>query len=135
MSDQHAAPAAHVPPAPVVGPEDTHFFDAAREGRFLIKRCKDCGKTHWYPRPVCPHCFSLNTEWVPASGQGVVYSHSSMRRVSPPYTLAYVTLAEGPTMLTHLVDGALDDWHIGQPVKLVFKPSADGTPVPCFAPA
>jgi len=126
---------AHVYPAPPVGPEDTPFFDAAREGRFLIKRCKDCGQYHWYPRPVCPHCFSSATEWVPASGQGVVYSHSTMQRLDPPFTLAYVTLAEGPTMMTHLVDGGGQPWQIGQAVKVVFKASEDGTPVPCFAPA
>lgn len=125
----------HVLPAPPAAPEDAPFFAAAREDRFLIKHCKDCGQKHWYPRPVCPHCFSSNTEWVEASGQGVVYSHSTMLRLDPPYTLAYVTLAEGPTMMTHLVDGDIQAWHIGQPVKLVFKPSEDGTPVPCFAPA
>ena len=92
MSEQH------VPAAPVIGPEDQPFFDAAKEGRFLIKHCKDCGKTHWYPRPVCPHCFSLNTEWVESKGEGTVYSHSTMLRVKPPYTMAYVTLAEGQSI-------------------------------------
>lgn len=121
-------------PSPPMNAEAEPFYAAAREGRFLLKRCADCGKTHWYPRAVCPHCFSSATEWVQGSGRGVIYSFSPMRRVDPPYTLAYVTLAEGPTMMTNLVDCDVDALAIGQSVKLVFKPSEDGTPVPCFTP-
>lgn len=121
-------------PAPPVNAEAEPFYAAGREGRFMLKRCGDCGKPHWYPRAVCPHCFSSNTEWVAASGHGVIYSFSPMRRVDPPYTLAYVTLAEGPTLMTNLVDCDVDRLAIGQKVRVVFKPSEDGTPVPCFAP-
>ncbi len=70
----------------------------------------------------------------PASGKGVIYSYSVMRRVDPPFAIAYVTLAEGPTMMTNLVDCDLNALAIGQAVTLVWKPSADGTPVPCFRP-
>jgi hypothetical protein len=59
-----------------------------------------------------------------------------MRRGAPvPYAIAYVTLAEGPTMMTNIVDCDLDGIKVGQKVKLVFKPSEGGPPVPCFAPA
>ena len=58
-----------------------------------------------------------------------------MRRVDPVYTIAYVTLEEGPTIMTNLVDCDPDQLAIGQPVQLVWKPAADGTPVPCFTPA
>lgn len=122
-------------PAPNPAPEDAPFFAAAREGRFVIKGCADCGKLHWYPRAVCPHCLSSNTDWRPASGRGTVYSFSPMRRVDPPYTLAYVTLEEGVTMMTNLVDCDVDALAIGQAVQLVWKPAEDGTPVPCFTPA
>jgi uncharacterized OB-fold protein len=58
-----------------------------------------------------------------------------MLRVEAPYTLAYVTLAEGPTMLTNLVGAAPEAWHIGMDVHLRFQAAADGTPVVVFAPA
>jgi len=58
-----------------------------------------------------------------------------MRRAPVPYAIAYVTLAEGPTMMTNLVDCDLDAIKIGQAVKLVFKPSEGGSPVPMFTPA
>ena len=119
--------------APPPGPESAEFYAAAREGRFLIGRCTGTGKLFWYPRAVSPFDFGPTT-MVPASGKGVIYSFSPMRRVDPMYTIAYVTLAEGPTMMTNLVDCDPDTLAIGQAVTLVWKPAADGMPVPCFTP-
>jgi uncharacterized OB-fold protein len=121
-------------PNPPITPESAPFFAAAKEGRFLIRRCGSCGKAHWYPRALCPFCFG-ETAWEEASGKGRIYSYSVMRRVSPPYAIAYVTLDEGPTMMTNLVECDLDRLAIGQAVSLAFKPSADGTQIPCFRPS
>src|SRR3546814_11726026 len=55
-------------------------------------------------------------------------------RADPPYTLAYVTLAEGPTMMTNIVDADPAALAIGQPVRIVWRAAEDGTPVPCFTP-
>ncbi len=121
-------------PAPQPTPETQPFWDAAGQGRLLIKTCAACGERHHYPRPLCPFCFSDRTEWIQASGRGTIYSYSVMRRVPAPYAIAYVTLEEGPTMMTNIVDGDLDALRIGQPVKLVFKPTEGGPPVPMFTP-
>ena len=56
-------------PAPGLTPETEAFVAAAREGRFLLPHCDDCGRTHWYPRAVCPHCWSTRLTWRPASGR------------------------------------------------------------------
>jgi hypothetical protein len=121
-------------PNPPITPESAPFFEAATQGRFLIRRCGSCGKAHWYPRALCPFCFG-ETAWEEASGDGTIYSYSVMRRTSPPYAIGYVTLAEGPTMMTNLVDCDFDSLAIGQDVSLVFRASADGTPIPCFRPS
>ena len=56
-----------------------------------------------------------------------------MRRGAPvPYTIAYVTLDEGVSMMTNIVDCDVGNLKIGDKVKLVFKPAEDGTPVPMF---
>jgi uncharacterized OB-fold protein len=120
--------------APVISTETQAFWDAAREGRFLIRRCTACGKPHWYPRTICPFCARAETEWVAASGKGKIYSYSVMRRVPEPFAIAYVTLAEGPTMLTNIVDCDLDALRIGQDVTVIFKPTEGGPPVPLFRP-
>jgi uncharacterized OB-fold protein len=121
-------------PGPLPHPETQAFWDAARAGRFLIKTCGGCGKAHWYPRTICPFCCSTDTHWVEASGNGTIYSYSVMRRADPPYVIAYVTLAEGPTMLTNLVDCDVDALAIGQAVRVAFTPTEGGPPVPTFTP-
>ena len=128
-----AAPERKIP-AHEANPETKPFWDAAAEGRLLIKKCVTCGQVHFYPRAICPFCGSDKTEWVSASGRGTVYSYSVMRRVPIPYALAYVTLEEGVTMMTNIVDGDLDAIRIGQRVTVAFKPSEGGPPVPMFRP-
>jgi len=121
-------------PAPPVNPETKHFWDAAAAGKLLLKKCAACGAFHYYPRARCPFCFSDRTEWHQASGRGSIYSYSVMRRAPVPYAIAYVTLAEGVTMMTNIVDCDFDAIRIGQSVRLVFKPTDGGPPVPMFTP-
>jgi uncharacterized OB-fold protein len=122
-------------PAPDVSDETRPFWEAAAAGRLLVKRCAACGETHHYPRSICPFCWSDRTEWREASGRGRVYSFSVMRRAPQPYAIAYVTLDEGVTMMTNIVDCDLDAIRIGQAVRVVFRPSDGGPPVPMFTTA
>ena len=120
--------------APQPNPETKAFWDAAAEGRLMIGKCNACGQTHYYPRALCPFCFSPRTVLQRASGNATIYTYSVMRRTPIPYAIAYVTLAEGPTIMTNIVDCDLDRIRIGQTVRLVFKPSDGGPPVPMFTP-
>ena len=122
-------------PAPPANPETTAFWDAARQGKLLVKRCTACGQSHYYPRALCPFCGSAATEWQASAGAGVIYSYSVMRRAEVPYAIAYVTLDEGVTMMTNLVDCDFDALRIGQRVRVVFTPTDGGPPVPTFTPA
>jgi uncharacterized OB-fold protein len=122
--------------APLTNPENAPYFEAAKEGRLMVGKCNDCGEYHFYPRVLCPHCNSDKTEAVAARGTGVIYSHSTMRRGVPaPYTIAYVTLDEGVSMMTNIVDCDPGALKIGDKVRLVFRNAEDGTSVPMFAPA
>jgi uncharacterized OB-fold protein len=121
-------------PAPVPGPETEEYFAAANRGVLLYKFCLGCGKPHFYPRPLCPFCFSDRTEWRQASGRGTIYSCSLLRRAAVPYCIAYVTLEEGPTMLTNIVDCDLEQARIGEAVTLTFKRAENGQAVPMFTP-
>lgn len=121
-------------PAPEPNVETQPFWDAAAEGKLLIKRCGACDEPHYYPRALCPFCLSADTRWEEAAGTGVVYSLSTMRRgKDAPYTLAYVTLDEGPAVLTNLA-GDPDALAIGQRVRVSFAATEGGPPVPQFAP-
>jgi uncharacterized protein len=121
-------------PAPAVTVETQAFWDAAKDNRFVVPFCTACGKAHWYPRAVCPFCDGGKVEWRAASGRGTIYTFSVMRRAKEPYAIAYVTLVEGPTMMTNIVDCDFDALRIGQKVSVVFAPTEDGPPVPMFRP-
>ena len=121
--------------APPEYPDNTGLWAAAREGRLLVRYCKSCAQPHWYPRPICPHCGSDDTEYRESKGQGTVYSVSVTRRAGPiPFAIAYVTLDEGVTMMSNIVDCDLDAVRIGDRVEVVFKPTEGGAPVPMFRP-
>jgi uncharacterized OB-fold protein len=122
-------------PAPAPSPETGEFWKAAGEGRLLIKRCRACSKFHWYPRAICPHCMSGETDWVEAKGEGTIYSFSVMERAEIPYAIAYVELAEGVRMMTNIVDCPFADIRIGQAVHVRFAPTEGGGKLPVFAPA
>ena len=121
-------------PAPVENPETAHFWEAARKGQLLIKRCTACKEPHYFPRSICPFCDGGETVWEESKGEGTIYSYSLMRK-SPtgPYAIGYVTLDEGPSLLTNFVDTELTALKIGQRVKLVWK-ATDGAPLPFFTP-
>ena len=120
---------------PQMNPGDEPYFQAAGEGKLLLKKCNQCGQHHHYPRAICPFCWSDKVEWVQSKGTGEIYTYTITRRGGPvPYCIAYVQLDEGPRMMTNIVDTDLDTIKIGQKVKVVFKKTEGGQSVPCFAP-
>jgi uncharacterized OB-fold protein len=121
---------ASVPPTPGSEP----YWEGAKEGKLLLRTCKDDGKPHYYPREICPYTFSTNLEWREAKGTGTIYTYSIMHAAKPPYVIAYVTLDEGVSMMTNIVDCDPKTVKIGQKVKVVFKPTENGGKIPCFTP-
>jgi uncharacterized protein len=120
--------------APQGNPETRYFWEQTVEGNLMIKRCTACGEAHYFPRSICPFCFSDQTVWEESSGEGEIYAFSLMRKsASGPYAIGYVTLKEGPSLLTNFVDCDMEALRIGQKVKVVFK-TTDGAPLPFFTP-
>jgi uncharacterized OB-fold protein len=115
------------------------YWDAAAEGRLLIRRCGACGRAHHYPREFCPHCWSEDVTWETASGRATLYTWSVVHRndLPPfsdrvPYVAAVVELAEGPRMMTEIVGeggdrvGADPDLSGGTELEVAFR---EGIPV------
>ncbi|MFF7748621.1 Zn-ribbon domain-containing OB-fold protein [Streptomyces sp. NPDC007971] len=109
------------------------YWEAAAEGRLLVRRCGACGRAHHYPREFCPHCWSEEVTWEEASGRATLYTWSTVHRndLPPfgdrtPYTAAVVDLAEGPRMMTELVECAAGDLAAGMPLRVMFR---EGKPV------
>jgi uncharacterized OB-fold protein len=115
--------------------ENRPFWEAAGQGRLMVGCCNACGESHYYPRSNCPLCYSTDTRLKETSGLGQIYSYSITRQADPPHIIAYVTLNEGVTMLTNIVDCAPDTVRIGQAVRVRFVEAEDGYAIPMFAPA
>ena len=122
-------------PAPPINGETQEWWDAVQEGKFLLPKDNTNGQFFWYPRKNSPLTGSNDISWHEAAGTGTIYSHSTLWRAAPPYCLAYVTLDEGVTVMSNIVDCDFATVHIGQKVKVVFKEAEDGKKVPCFTPA
>src|SRR5271156_3013784 len=118
------------------------FWEAAKEERLLIKHCLDCDAYSYYPRPFCPKCWSEQVEWHRASGEGTLYTWSVIYsndmlpfRDRVPYVAAIVDLAEGPRMMTNVVDCPFEELQVGMPLQVTFRPISDEFTIPVFVRA
>ncbi|WP_049730922.1 Zn-ribbon domain-containing OB-fold protein [Rhizobium ecuadorense] len=116
-----------------VSVEAAAFFEAARTGRFLLPKCEECGRFHWYPRAVCPFCLAGKIGWHESRGLGHVYTSTIFRRADVPLIIAYVELDEGPRILTKILTDSLRAVPIGQRVEVEFVSSEDKMDRPYLA--
>lgn len=128
-------------PLPVPTPETQHFWDGTRAQKLLLQCCGDCAKVYFPPRPFCPVCASRNVSITQASGKATLHSYVIHHRpapgFTPPYAIAVVELAEGPRMMTNIVEceqtpAALV---LDMPLEVVFEPQTDSITLPLFRPA
>jgi uncharacterized OB-fold protein len=127
-------------PIPPVAPEAKPFWDGARAGRLMLPRCPLCRFVIWYPRQFCPECGQAPVDWFEATGLGVIYSFTVVRRGegayrdTPQYTLAIVELREGPRVLTNIIDCDSAQLRIGQLVRAVFCNAGESAALLRFRP-
>ena len=130
-------------PLPKPTPDTQPVWDALKQHRLMLPKCKACGKLHFFPRPFCPHCFSWDLEWVRCSGKGKLYSFIINHRPAPgfeedaPYVIAVVELDEGPRMLSNLIDiePSPEAVQVDMPVEVLFQDINEETTMFKFRPA
>lgn len=125
-------------PLPVVDPDTAPYWEALRQHVFKLKRCQACGRSHFYPRVICPHCHSDALEWVESRGAGVVYTYTVARRpagpafkADTPYVVALVDLDDGPRLMAR-VSAPPESVRIGQRVEMVFEDVTEAVTLPSF---
>jgi uncharacterized protein len=120
-----------------------HFWDAAREHRLVVARCKVCGADRMPPTPFCWQCRSQDTEWVELPGTGTVYTFTIARHaLTPatenalPYVIAVIALdgTEGARLISNVVGITPDDVAIGMPVEVVYDDVSPDVTIPRFQP-
>ena len=117
---------------------DPTYLEGCAVGELRLQRCQDCGTSRFPAASICPNCLSARAEWVAASGRGTVWSWIRMHQRyfkdlprEAPYNVALIELAEGPLMISALVDEAASPT-IGAPVQVEFR-AVDGTALPYFS--
>ena len=127
---------------PTPDAETEPFWQGARDGTLLLRRCNGCGKAHFYPRRFCPYCWSPDVSWVQAGGEATLYTWSVVHsndlppfKERLPYVAAVVDLAEGPRMMTNVVDCDPESLTIGMALQVAFEQRSDDVTVPVFRPA
>jgi uncharacterized OB-fold protein len=89
--------------------------------------CNQCGVKLFPPRDVCPECSKPAYEPFTFSGNGRVYSYSTIYQPPAgyeefvPYTVALVELDEGPLVSAQLTDIEQEEIEIGMPVEMVTR--------------
>lgn len=129
-------------PLPQPYQDTAPYWAAAKAHQFVIQKCRDCSEHQFYPRGVCSHCLSSALEWETASGQGTVYSFTVNHRAPhpgfagmTPFVTAIVALAEGPRMMTNIVECDPESVTIGMAVEVTFNDVSEDVTLPMFRPA
>lgn len=127
-------------PLPPIDPVSAGYWARCSEGELTVQQCDTCGHRQHYPRVVCTACGGDTLQLVAVSGRGVVRSYTIIRRAvssafddDVPYVVALIALAEGPCMMTNVINCEAGDVHIGQAVEVVFEARGE-LQIPQFQP-
>ena len=128
-------------PLPAPTPETQHFWDGAKHGELKLQRCTSCSHTYFPPRPFCPECASRDVEVYSASGKATLYSyvinHRAPKGWDAPYSIAVVTLEEGPRMMTNVIGipQTPEALVLDMDLEVSFEKVSDDISLPKFKPA
>jgi uncharacterized protein len=124
---------------PTPTPDTQPFWSGLKEHRLRLQRCTDCKKVRHYPRPMCDSCWSMNVEWIDASGLGTVHSwtitHYAFHpgfKGDLPYVLLTVDLPEGVRMNAQARNIDPATLGLGLRVKVGFERVTDELTLPFF---
>ena len=135
---------AYSKPIPIPQGESDYYWEKAKAHELWLRHCDDCNKAYFYPRDICPMCFSRNTSWIQASGKGTLHTFAIVHRAptpafrdDAPFVVAMVDLEEGARMPTNLIEVEPDPATIkvGMAVEVVFEDITDEIALPKFKPA
>jgi uncharacterized OB-fold protein len=114
------------------------YWDGLNQGELRLQSCAKCDTLRYPDAPLCPNCLADEHIWKALSGRATLWSWIIMHQryfdafdALRPYLVAYVKLAEGPFMVSALVDPP-DKLKVDMPLQVEFVPSPDGRIIPKF---
>lgn len=114
------------------------YWEGLIQGELRIQRCNTCSRAVFYPRAICPHCFSEQLSWIVATGKGTIYSYTVAHQAfgpfaaEAPFVVAIVELAEGVRMMTRIVDAPRERITVGTAVQVTFENVGEQFTLPYF---
>lgn len=131
-------PVAYPPLLPELTEHNRPFWDGCRAGELRLQQCDKCHHL-WYPESsVCPECLSTQISWVAVSGRATLWSWITMHQnyfpafeSERPYNVAFVRLAEGPHLMSTLVDMSAE-LRLDAPLEVVFEEVPGDRMIPKF---
>ena len=132
---------AYEKPLPKPNADTRPFWEGCQENQLRFQKCRHCDHIRWPPSFICPKCHSSDTEWIVASGKGMIYSyvvyhvafHPAFEN-DLPYVTAVVKLAEGPYILTNIVGCDPSALKCDMPVEVVWDDTSQEFSLPKFKP-
>jgi uncharacterized OB-fold protein len=125
-------------PMPIPDGDSRVFWEGITQHKLLIQRCDACQHFIFYPRSLCPYCFSDALSWVQAEGTGTIYSYTVVHQAygpfagQVPFVVALVELREGVRMMTRITGSPPEAVRIGAPVRVIFEQVGEGLTLPYF---
>jgi len=128
--------ASDLPPPPL---DAAFFWEGVQRDELRIQRCTSCGRLRHPPRPMCPYCRSLDSDYKVAGGRGQVYSFVVHHRPEVPgrehpFAVVLVQLEEGTRVVGNVIDCPPEQVQIGMPVQVTFAPNSTGRKLPQWRP-
>ncbi|MCO6392496.1 DNA-binding protein [Aliihoeflea aestuarii] len=109
---------------------DVAFRRGLAEGKVVLPKCNACGRFHFFPRVVCPHCYATSFTSHEISGRGEIHTTTVVRRAPDrggDYNVCIVELEERVRMMSRVEGVAPPDVEIGMAV-IAYVGEIDGTP-------
>ena len=124
---------------PKINPVDAPFWQGAANNKFLLQKCKSCGKVQFFPRVACVDCFG-EMDWIEAKGTGKIHTFTLVReprnpafKEEVPIYYINVILDEGVIIESRLVGDSREKVKMGDRVKVVYQATQDpAIKLPCF---
>lgn len=124
---------------PKVNKVDQPFWEGAANSKFLLQKCRACGKVQFFPRVACVDCFG-ELDWIESKGTGKIHSFTLVRvprnpafKDEVPIYYINVILDEGVIVESKLVGEKKEKVKLGDKVKVVFEQTHNPEiKLPCF---
>lgn len=107
---------------------EEQYFSHIRNGSFSLQTCDACKLTVFPPKEACPACLEPSLVWTPQSGDGTVYSCTTVQvteKGKDPHNVSLINLDVGIRMMSTVTNPAPGDVRIGMRVRARIEESAN----------